>query len=113
MLDVITSHQIEVVIIVDLQLIGTLMLVTHHLHIVLELGVDVVPRVWHRHLATIGSSSISGSDAVFALLSRHLGTKSTHISDLFGLPSRHLAPRSSTWHPTRHVTKQHDNAKQQ
>ena len=53
MLDVITSHQIEVVIIVDLQLIGTLMLVTHHLHIVLELGVDVVPRVRHRHLAGI------------------------------------------------------------
>lgn len=53
MLDVITSHKIEVVIIVDLQLISTLMLVTHHLHIVLELGVDVVPRVWHRHLAGV------------------------------------------------------------
>ena len=53
MLDVITSHQIEVVIIVDLQLLGTLVLVTHHFHIVLELGVDVVPRVWHRHLVGI------------------------------------------------------------
>jgi hypothetical protein len=53
LLDVITSHQIEVVIIVDLQLIGTLMLVAHHLHIVLELGVDVVPRVWHLHLTRI------------------------------------------------------------
>tara|TARA_B110000285_G_C14732924_1_gene427268 strand:- start:335 stop:580 length:246 start_codon:yes stop_codon:yes gene_type:complete len=50
---VIASHQIEVVIIVDLQLIGTLMLVAHHLHIVLELGVDVVPRVWHLHLAWV------------------------------------------------------------